>query len=219
MSKESYIPALRFGFLTKFYDPLVHYTTRETAFKTALLKQANLQNGQTILDLACGTGTLSVAVKKRRPQAAVFAYDADREILRLARRKAQTAQVKINFEQGFSDALPFPANSFDRVFSTLFFHHLTLERKNATLAEILRVLKPNGEFHLADFALPRNKTQFILSKWIRLIDGYDTTRDNLRGRLMFLMEQSGFRQVERTKYFKTMLGTIRLFKAVKIESS
>ena len=216
MTKKQYVPALRFEFLTRFYDPLVHYTTRETAFKSALLKQANLKNGQKILDLACGTGTLAVAVKRKCPQTEVFASDIDGEILQLARNKAKNARVKINFEQGFSDALPFADNSFDRVFSTLFFHHLTLERKNATLREILRVLKPNGEFHLADFALPRNKSQFILSKWIRIVDGYDTTRDNLRGRLMFLMSQNGFEKVERTKYFKTILGTIRLFKAVKL---
>lgn len=215
MAKQNYIPALRFEFLTKFYDPLVHLTTRETAFKNALLKQSKPEKGQKILDLACGTGTLAIAIKKKCRETEVTGYDVDEEILRMARKKAKQAQIEINFERGYSDVLPFADESFDRVFSTLFFHHLTLERKNKTLREIVRVLKPNGEFHLADFALPRNKSQFLLSKWVRIIDGYETTHDNLRGRLMALMEQSGFASVQRTGYFKTIIGTIRLFKAVK----
>ncbi|MGI8555325.1 MAG: class I SAM-dependent methyltransferase [Pyrinomonadaceae bacterium] len=215
MIHGKYIPALRFGFLTRFYDPLVRLTTREFAFKRALLAQANLQNKQTILDLACGTGTLSVWIKKLFPESKIFAFDVDREILQMARSKANKFQTEINFEQGFSDDLPFPDQRFDRVFSTLSFHHLTLERKIKTLGEVWRVLKPDGEFHLADYALPRSKAQFVLSKSVRLIDGFASTHDNLRGRLGILMEQNGFSDVQRTLYFKTILGTIRLFKAIK----
>ena len=103
MAKESYIPALRFEFLTRFYDPLVRLTTREFSFKRALLAQANLQNNQTILDLACGTGTLCIGIKRRFPGAKIFALDADKEILQLARNKDKKYQAKITFEQGFSD--------------------------------------------------------------------------------------------------------------------
>lgn len=215
MKTKKYIPALGFDWLTPVYDPVVRLTTREFAFKRALLKQANLAGNQTILDLACGTGTLAVGIKKRFPETKVFAVDADVKILRLARDKAEKYQAVICFEQSFSDALPFAEGSFDRVFSTLFFHHLTLERKISTLREVFRVLKPGGEFHLADYALPRNKIQFVLSKSVRLIDGFETTRDNLRGRLTILMKQNGFADAGRTGYFKTILGTIRLFKAIK----
>jgi ubiquinone/menaquinone biosynthesis C-methylase UbiE len=212
---EKYIPALRFDFLTRFFDPLVRVTTREYTFKRALIAQANLQNDQTILDIACGTGTLAVGIKKRFPEINIYAIDADAEILEMAREKAARNNTEITFQKTFSDDLSFPDNSFDRVLSTLFFHHLTLENKLKTFREILRVLKPNGEFHMADFALPRNKTQFVLSKYVQIFDGYASTHDNLRGRLKILMEESGFSQVERTGYFKTILGTIRLFKATK----
>lgn len=215
MAKDNYIPALRFEFLTRFYDPLVRLTTREVSFKRALLAQANLQNNQTILDLACGTGTLSIGIKRRFPDAKIFALDADREILQMAQRKAKAHQANIIFERAFSDSLPFADETFHRVFSTLAFHHLSHQRKIKTISEILRVLKSGGEFHLADYGLPRNKRQFVLSKFVRAIDGFETTHDNLRGRLGLLMEQNGFSQVERTGYFKTIIGTIRLFRALK----
>ncbi len=57
-SSDSYIPALRYHWLTRFYDPLVRITTREKVFKQALVRQARIQDGQRILDLGCGTGTL-----------------------------------------------------------------------------------------------------------------------------------------------------------------
>ncbi len=215
MKNRTYIPALRFAILTRFYDPLVRISTREIPFKRALLAQADLQNSQTILDLACGTGTLAIAIKRRFPAAQVFDFDADDEILRMAHRKTTKANVKINFEKGFSDKLSFADQTFDRVFSTLAFHHLTHQRKIKTIHEIRRVLKPKGEFHLADYGLARNKSQYVLGRLIRVIDGAETTADNIAGRLKILMEENGFSNVERTAYFKTVLGTIRLFKAVR----
>ncbi len=215
---KNYLPALRFEILTRFYDPLVRFTTREYTFKRALLAQADIQNGQTILDLACGTGTLSIGIKRRFPESKVYGFDVDEEILFMAREKSASRKVEILYEQGYSDDLPFQDGHFDRVFSTLFFHHLNHERKIETLREIRRVLKSDGEFHLADYGLPRDKKQFVLSKFVRAIDGNETTEDNLRGRLGLLMEENGF-HVERTGYFKTLLGTIRLFKCKKAQNS
>jgi ubiquinone/menaquinone biosynthesis C-methylase UbiE len=212
---KSFLPALRFNFLTRFYDPLVRVTTRETTFKSALIKQATLQNVQTALDLACGTGSLSIAIKNNFPNINISAIDADSEILKIAKAKSAKRNSVISFEQGFSDQLPYNNESFDRVFSTLAFHHLTHEQKIATLHEILRVLKPFGEFHLADYGLPLNKSQFVLFKFIYKLDGDETTHDNLRGRLGLMMEENGFKTVEQTGYFKTIFGTIRLFRSLK----
>lgn len=215
-TKKNFIPALSFHWATKFYDPLVRRTTKEYSFKRALIEQAKLDENQTVLDLACGTGTLSIGIKRRFPKIEIFAVDADQEILKIAEKKSSECGFRINFRPGFSDEIPFETETFDRVFSTLSFHHLTHEAKIKTLAEIKRVLKPAGEFHLADFGKPANFLQKILSKLISLIDGKETTRDNLEGRLGLLLEENGFENVERTGNFKTVLGTIRMFKAVKI---
>ena len=214
--KSNYLPALRFKWLTAFYDPLVRYTTKEYPFKRALIAQANLADEQKILDLACGTGTLCVGIKKRFPEAKIFAVDADEEILKMAFEKAGKYQAEINFNQGMSDELPFPNEFFDQIFSTLSFHHLTHDRKIGTIREILRVLKPDGEFHLADYGLPINKSQKVLSNFVRIIDGDETTLENLNGRLGLLLEENGFAKVERTGSFNTILGTLRLFRCTKI---
>lgn len=214
-NNKTFIPALGADWATRFYDPLVRITTREFAFKRDLIAQANLQNNHKVLDLACGTGTLSIGIKRRFPNVKIFAIDADEKILQKARQKSLERGIEINFQQGFSYKLPFKNDEFDRIFSTLSFHHLNQDGKIKTIKEILRVLKQDGEFHLADYGLPLNKSQRFLSNIIKVIDGNETTLDNLNGKLENLLMSNGFNFVERIDHYKTILGTIRLFRAYK----
>src|SRR3954466_15086442 len=125
--RQRFVPALRFDALTRVYDPVVAVTSRETAFKRRLLAHARIKNGESVLDLACGTGTLAIEIKKDNPKARVSGIDGDGGILQSAKSKAKEAGVKVAFQQGLSNELPYDARTFDVVLSTLFFHHLTDE--------------------------------------------------------------------------------------------
>jgi ubiquinone/menaquinone biosynthesis C-methylase UbiE len=155
-AKDKYIPALSFDFLTPLYDPVVALTSREKSFKPELVRQTALQPGGRALDLGCGTATLTIALKKSCPQAVVFGLDGDAKILEIARRKAEKANAEIKLDEGFSFELPYPDGYFDSVVSSLFFHHLTPENKQKTLAEVFRVLKPEGILNIADWGRPAN---------------------------------------------------------------
>ena len=50
-----YVPALRFHWLTRFYDPLVRVTLKDERFKALLVAQAAVREGDRVLDLGCGT--------------------------------------------------------------------------------------------------------------------------------------------------------------------
>ena len=215
METEKYIPALRFNWLTAVYDPVVRLTTREKIFKTALIEQARLKPQQRVLDLACGTATLAVLIKKTQPQAEVIGIDGDAKILAIAKRKTETANLEVEFDEGMSFELPYPDQWFDRVFSSLFFHHLTRENKVRTLREVRRVLKPGGELHVADWGKPHNLLMKIASRGIELLDGGETTADNFKGLLPSFIGGSGFRKVTETLHFNSLFGTIRLLKATK----
>lgn len=154
--KEKYIPALSFDFLTPIYDPVAALTTREKIFKRELVNQVALQPAQRILDLGCGTATLTVALKESCPEAEVFGLDGDAKILEIARRKAEQAGAEIKFETGLSYKMPFEDGYFDAVVSSLFFHHLTPENKRKTLDEVFRVLKPSGVLLVGDWGKPAN---------------------------------------------------------------
>ncbi len=213
-TSEHYIPALRYDWLTALYDPVIRLTTRERTFKERLIRQADIRNDAEVLDLGCGTGTLAIWVKKLYPQARVTGLDGDLKILSIAQRKAQVSGMDIQFDHGMSFDLPYPDASFDRVLSSLFFHHLTRHNKERTLREILRVLKPKGELHIADWGKASNPIMRALFYSVQVLDGFETTEDNVRGLLPELIENSGFSGVSRRGEIATIFGTLALYSAV-----
>ena len=175
----------------------------------------NIKQDDRILDLASGTGTLALWIKKRQPQAIVTGIDGDDNILSLAIRKAHKENLSVKFEKALSYNLPFPDSYFDRVVSSLFFHHLTWEDKVKTAKEVFRVLKPGGELHIADWGQAQNVLMRGLFLFIQILDGFKNTQDNVSGKLIPLFEESGFIDVKQQNTFSTIFGTMSLYCAVK----
>ena len=200
--------------MNRFYDPIVGATTREARFKRLLLEQASPKPGQRILDLGCGTGTLAFLIQESEPSARVHGVDADSEILAQARDKTGGRGLsQIDFEQAFADELPYRESFFDQVVSTLFFHHLTTSAKRGAVTEIARVLRPGGQLHVADWGKPAGLEMRALSLSIRLLDGFEPTRDNFSGRLPEIFEEGGLLDVRQTGQLRTIFGTIALYSA------
>lgn len=185
---EKYIPALGYDWLTPLYDPLVKWFMPESKFKSRLVRQACIQAGQRVLDVGCGTATLTVLVKQTHPDAEVLGLDGDAKVLEIARRKAMKAGVEVTLREGLAFQLPYAERSFDRVLSSLMFHHLTIENKRLALAEAFRVLQPRGEFHVADFRKPNES-------------------------LPTMFREAGFEQVKEYAKYKTLFGALSLWQA------
>jgi len=214
-NSQQYIPALKYDWLTPLYDPLMRWPLRESTFKRYLVKQAGIERGHRVLDLGCGTGTLTLVIKSYHPKADVFGLDADPEVLRVARAKAAKAGLKVRLAHGMAFELPYPDASFDRVIATLLFHHLTRDNKERTLKEIFRVLRRGGELHVADWGKAQNKlmrTAFLL---VQMLDGFETTADNVSGLLPELFRAAGFEEVQETARYMTVVGTLSLHSARK----
>lgn len=214
-TEAKYVPALRFRWLTPAYDAVVGATTRERTFKRALIAQAGVEPGQRVLDLASGTGTLAIWIKTAQPGAEVVGIDGDPAILAIASRKAQGAGASVRFDHGLSHSLPYDAGHFDRVVSSLFFHHLSWADKQRTVGEVFRVLKPGGELHVADWGRAANPLMRGLFSLVQVLDGFENTRDNVAGRLVELFEDGGFLQVAQGQTFATVFGTLALYSAIK----
>jgi ubiquinone/menaquinone biosynthesis C-methylase UbiE len=163
--RPQYIPALRYEWLTVFYDTVMERMMRETTFKQALVRQARVAKAYRILDLGCGTATLTLLIKQTHPETQVTGLDGDPKALEIARGKVARSGLAITLEEGMAFNLPYPDDSFDRVFSSLLFHHLTREAKAHALKEVHRVLRPNGELHVADWGKASNvfmRSAFLL---------------------------------------------------------
>jgi ubiquinone/menaquinone biosynthesis C-methylase UbiE len=160
-----YLPAAGLDVLLPLYDPMVRLLGADGA-RRKLFEQAGALPQHHLLDIGCGTGTLAVAIKGWLPGAQVAGLDPDPRALARARRKARNAGVAIAFVQGFADDLPYPEASFDRVFSSLMFHHLPFGTKLPALREVRRVLKPGGSLHLLDFEQEGPHSHNPLAHWL-----------------------------------------------------
>jgi ubiquinone/menaquinone biosynthesis C-methylase UbiE len=209
--ESKYIPALSFKVLTPLYDVFFKLTMREELFKGRLIKEARIQSGHKVLDLGCGTGTLTIMIKKAYPGSEVIGLDGDPQVLEIARLKAKETDVSIKFDEGMAYQLPYPDGTFDRVLSSLVFHHLTTPDKERSLAEIYRVLKPDGEFHLADFGEPRGIYAKLVSWLMRRFERVD---DNIDGRIPKMFIAAKF-SVAETFEFSTLFGTLAFLRGSK----
>ena len=211
-NNNKYIPALSHERFTPFYDPLMQLFMRESTFKRCLIEQANIEKGYRVLDIGCGTATLTILIKKVHPDSEVTGLDGDPEILKMARKKVINAGIDIKLDLGMSFELPYPDSSFDRVVSSLVFHHLTGENKVRTFKEIFRVLKHGGELHVADFGKPHNALMYLMSLVLQRLE---ETKENIDGLLPDMFRKAGFEQVEETARFMTLFGTLSLYRAKK----
>lgn len=209
---DKYIPALSYGWLTRLFDPFIRWTTPEAALKRRLVEQAGIEPGQRVLDLGCGTATLTILIKQTQPKAEVVGLDGDPKVLEIARGKVAAAGLDIVLDRGMAFELPYPGGSFDRVLSSMVFHHLTPANKARALREVFRVLRPGGELHVVDLGKPHNAIMQFISLVMRRLE---ETSDNIRGLLPAMFGNAGFEQIEETLRYMTVFGTISLYRGRK----
>lgn len=212
MSQKDFIPALSFRWLTPLYDPILKWVMREETFKRQLTLQANIKPGMKVLDLGCGTGTLTIMLKKSYPNASVTGIDADPAILKIAREKSEG--LDIQWEEGPASLLPYPDASFDHVVTSLVIHHLVTEDKRRAFKEIYRVLKPSGELHVLDFGRPHSTIARFITWYMH---GPEEAADNFDGLLPQFMNEAGFSSIREVENFVTVFGPLSLWRASKGE--
>ncbi len=141
-----------------FYDLMTQWfvmSGKEQTFRQMIIELAQIQAGEAVLDVGCGTGTLAIVAKKRVGETgSVCGIDPSARLLTGARRKAARAKLPIDFQQEGIEQMSFPNQSFDVVLSTFMMHHLSDDLKRQGLSEIARVLKPEGRLLVIDFKHP-----------------------------------------------------------------
>lgn len=142
--------------LTIWISDIFMFRGQLRAMRRRAVELADVQPGDAVLDVGCGTGTLALEVQRRVGSTGrVVGVDPGALQIARARAKAARRRLPIEFQPGVIERLDFHDQTFDVVLSTLMMHHLPATLRRAGLAEIARVLKPGGRLVIADF--PRKK--------------------------------------------------------------
>ncbi len=149
-----------FGAIARRYDlnNRVHSFWRDQAWRRFAVRQAGVRPGDRVLDVACGTGDLTLAFATRSPAAAVVGVDFTPEMLALAAPKARKVRAldpaRVAFETGDAMDLRFDDASFDVV--SIAFGIRNVQHPDRALAEFHRVLRPGGRLVILEFDKPTN---------------------------------------------------------------
>lgn len=169
VNKERKVIAGMFNNIASSYDFINHILSFgiDKIWRYRLVCKILKNTPKNALDIACGTGDISIALMKKGLD--VTGLDIAQEMLEIAKQKSKKKYNKllnrekkrkslkiepIKYILASADSIPFPSNNFDLV--TIGFGIRNFENRKQSLTEIKRVLKIGGELAILEFATPRN---------------------------------------------------------------
>lgn len=142
----------KYDFLNRFFSLRRDVAWRNFAAKKMLFFQTNRY-----LDVACGTGDLSIAAAERHPGISVNGLDFVPEMVEAAKNKVQKKKLagRIQFMQGDALQLPFEDNHFD--VAGIAFGIRNIPDRVRALSEMLRVTVPGGQVMVLEMTFVHNR--------------------------------------------------------------
>ena len=151
-----------------------------------------------ILDIGCGIGQLTAAMKEVFPDAEVWGLDVAAPMLRFAHKQAVAWNMDVNYTQRLAEDTRFPDASFDIVTAYILFHEIPKDVAPGILQEVSRVLRPGGVFFIRDFGTNRKVAPFgrYMSWKDHTLNEEPFSQDFIRSDFAGTVESAGFRRLE-----------------------
>ena len=152
-----------------FYISVIGDNEQDQVHKATAARLPIPEDGKVkrILDMGCGIGQMTVALKERFPDAEVWGIDVGGPMVRYAHMRSRRLGVGANFSQRLAEASGFPDNYFDIVTSYIVHHELPAEITRKVIAEAQRVTRPGGVYYPIDFNSGGTKSppRMMYSRW------------------------------------------------------
>jgi ubiquinone/menaquinone biosynthesis C-methylase UbiE len=146
-----------------------------------------LQSGDQVLDVGCGTGRLAIVFSERvGATGSVNGIDPAAEMIKRASNRARKRGVPATFQVAFAQDLPFADATFDAVACTLALHHVAEDDQLTSVQEMYRVLRPSGRLLIAEFHQGPGRRRRPGPRWLR------HSREDMLDKAHRLISASGF---------------------------
>ena len=216
--------APRYDFLNRLLSLGIDQGWRRTLARMAIVREP-----AAILDVACGTGDISLVLRRKAPGARIVGLDFSPAMLDLAQVKIERAQADIELVAASAEEIPFPDADFDLL--TIAFGIRNVVDKKKALTEFYRVLKPQGRLAVLEFSQPqvawlRALYNFYFFKILPLIGGLFARRSAYsylpesvakfpsQDEFKAWLKESGF---QRCRYHSLTFGIATLYLAEKLD--
>lgn len=148
-------------------------------WKKYTIERAAVRKGQTILDIAGGTGDLTAKFSKLvGREGKVYLADINDSMLKVGRSKLVDRGIvgNVDYVQANAECMPFPDNYFDRI--TIAFGLRNVTEKSKAIASMRRILKPGGRLLILEFSKP------VLPALSKVYDAYSFSLLPAMGKLI-----------------------------------
>jgi ubiquinone/menaquinone biosynthesis C-methylase UbiE len=198
------------GGYARCYDLIMTLMTfgKEKKLRQDTIKLARINPGDNVLEIGCGTGSLTLAAKEQAGLSGVVTgIDIAPEMVAQARRKATRIGADVSFQEGSIADIPFPDNHFDVVMCSFMIFHMPDEVRKKGFPDIYRVLKPGGHLFILDAAISdKQKTRH--PDWMQDVRN-----------LAPVLKENAFTEIEMEKTPFTFMGAEFWFVRGKAEKS
>jgi demethylmenaquinone methyltransferase/2-methoxy-6-polyprenyl-1,4-benzoquinol methylase len=136
-------------------------------WKKQFIKLCNVQSKRKVLDVACGTGDISISLHKENQNINLTCLDPNPDMIKICKQKfINKGHVDINYQiHGIENFSP-KQQTFDLITVAFGFRNFTDHKK--ALENIFKLLEPGGMFLIMDFKKPRGKLYSKLFKFYTL---------------------------------------------------
>jgi ubiquinone/menaquinone biosynthesis C-methylase UbiE len=177
------------------YDGYMRKMTlgREQILRQRTIDLAQIEPGNCVLEVGCGTGSLTIAAKKKVGSAGkAVGIDVIPGMVEYSRKKAELANEEVTFQLGSINQIPFDDNTFDVVMGSFMIFHMSEKTRLEGVKDIYRVLKPNGRLLLVDLAMPEQSVQKAIARAIIFRGGLEHPLSEL----ISVFGSAGFSKIE-----------------------